>query len=86
MAMEVVQDDIWFCVDCTMYAVNGDLPEENEHDVTEGVNAYGPHLVMDDDPDTGEGHDDFSSCRCDACGSRLAGERYRFAVLGKVAV
>jgi hypothetical protein len=84
--MEVVIDDIWFCVDCTMYAVNGDLPEEGEGDCTEGVNAYGPHLVMDDDSETGEGHLEFSRCRCDACGSHLGGERYRFAVLGEVAV
>lgn len=84
--MEVVQDDIWLCVDCTMYAVNGDLPEEREQECTEGVNAFGPHLVMDHDSETGEGHNDFSTRRCHACKSRLHGERWRFAVLGEVAL
>jgi hypothetical protein len=86
MAMEIVQDEIWLCMDCTMYAVNGDFPEERAEECAKGVNAYGPHLVIDDDPETGEGRNEFSSCACDGCHSRLAGERWRFAVLGEVAV
>lgn len=91
--MQVILDDIWLCVDCTLYACNGDLTgldyhygdkaDERAREVTEGVDALGPHLVPDFDSETGDGHEEFSSHGCDACGSPLAGEFHRFAVLGE---
>jgi hypothetical protein len=90
--MRVVRDDLWLCVDCMLYAVNGDTSgiddAAREARVVEGVNALGAHLSAnwDNDEETGEiteGHREFSRCGCDACGSRLAGEMHRFAVLGE---
>lgn len=84
--MIVVQDDLWLCVDCTIYACNADLTgidsDERAAEVRKGVGELGPYLVPDFDVETGEGHDDFSHRGCDACGSPLAGEFHRFAVLG----
>src|SRR5271156_1624857 len=56
LKMEVIQDDLWLCDDCTLYAVNGDLSgidysfsgkeaEKRVREVTKGVNALGPNLV-----------------------------------------
>ncbi len=85
--MEIIQDDLWLCQDCTIYAVNGDTSgiesEKREKRVVEGVDALGPHLVPDYDSETGDGIDEFSWRQCDACGTRLGGERTRFAVLGE---
>lgn len=84
--MKIVEDDLWLCPDCAIYAVNGDTSgiddDEREREVVEGVNALGPHLVPDYDSETGEGIEEFSRRGCDACGSRLAGEHTRFAILG----
>ena len=85
--MIVVQDNLWLCVDCLMFACNGDTTgiddDKRAKQVTDGVAALGPHLVPDFDSETEEGIRDFSSCGCDACGSRLAGTMHRFAVLGE---
>lgn len=84
--MKVAQDNLWLCVDCTLYACNGDLSgiqeEAQEQAVMQGVDALGMHLVPDFDSETGEGHEEFSNCGCDGCGSGLAGEMHRFAILG----
>jgi hypothetical protein len=85
--MEIVQDDLWLCDDCTIYAVNGDMSgiesERRERQVVEGVNELGPHLVPDFDSETDDGIEEFSRRPCDACGTRLGGGRHRFAVLGE---
>lgn len=52
-------------------------------EIWDGLAGLGKHLVPDFDSETEEGIRDFSSCGCDACGSRLAGEMHRFAVLGE---
>lgn len=93
--MRVVRDDLWLCVDCLLATVNGDLSGvEYSHgvgtpktaarcaEIEAGLDALGPHLVPDFDTDTGEGHEEFSACGCDCCGSPLAGEMHRFAILG----
>lgn len=91
--MKIVQDDLWLCDDCVMYAVNGDLTgidyfysgdkaDKRAKEVVQGVNALGPHLVPDFDSETGKGMEEFSRTTCDGCGTRLAGGRHRFAVLG----
>src|SRR5208282_5813182 len=92
-AMEVVQDNLWLCEDCLFAAVNDDYsgldmhysPEEAEtrmQEIQAGLKELG-WLTPDFDSETGEGIDDFSSRRCDCCGSNLAGERHRFTVLGE---
>ena len=84
--MEVVVDDIWLCTDCTLYAVNDDLTgieaEDRANAVRKGVHALGRNLVPDFDAGKDEGIEEFSRKQCDGCGTRLHGERHRFAVLG----
>jgi hypothetical protein len=85
--MKIIQDDLWLCVDCLFYAVNGDLTgiddAKRAKEVSDGVDALGPHLVPDFDVETGEGRCEFARMGCDACGSHLAGEMHRFAILGE---
>jgi hypothetical protein len=85
--VEIIQDNLWLCTDCLIYAVNGDTSgiesPEREREVVEGVNALGPHLVPDYDVETEDGILGFTRRQCDACGTRLAGERHRFAILGE---
>jgi len=91
--MDIVQDNLWLCDDCLFAAVNDDYsgldmhysPEEAEtrmQEIQAGLKELG-WLTPDFDSETGEGIDDFSSRRCDCCGSNLAGERHRFTVLGE---
>jgi hypothetical protein len=91
--MKILQDDLWLCDDCVMYAVNGDLTgidysysgdeaDERAKEVVRGVNSLGKNLVPDFDSETGEGIEEFSRRSCDACRLRLHGERHRFAILG----
>lgn len=82
--MQVVRDDLWFCVDCTLYAVNGDASSLDYHygkkaderliEIENGLNRFGAHVVPDFDADTGDGHEEFANYGCDCCGSPLAGE------------
>lgn len=85
--MQVVQDDIWLCVDCMLVACNGDVTgidsDERIAEVYAGLDKLGPRLVPDFDSETGNGHLEFSWNGCDCCGSRLGGELHRFAVLGE---
>lgn len=85
--MKVIDDDLWLCDDCTIYAVNGDTTgiddEKREREVVRGVNALGSNLVPNFDSETNEGIDEFSRRQCEGCGTRLAGGRHRFAVLGE---
>jgi len=85
--MRIIRDDLWFCVDCLFLAVNDDPTGiDSDARVAEcyaGLHKLGSHLVPDFDCDSGDGHDEFSSCGCDCCGSPLAGEMHRFAILGE---
>jgi len=85
--MQVVKDDLWLCVDCTIVACNGDVSGIDDDDrvaaVESGLDSLGPHLVPDFDSETGEGHEEFSNRGCDCCDSGLAGEFHRFAILGE---
>lgn len=68
------------CTDCLMFAVNGDLPEDDaraaevvagfESDRVEG------HLVQ-----SGNGYSTFSWQSCDACGTGLGGERHEMEAI-----
>lgn len=88
--MQIVKDDLWLCEDCMIYACNGDITgiesDERAQEVTEGVNALGPHLVPDFDSEAEEGVLDFSARMCDGCHTHLAGSRHRFAILGSTRV
>ena len=57
------------CVDCLFFIANGDLPEDAERAAE--VRSIGLDWVITEDD---EGH--FSWSPCDACGSRLGGQRF----------
>jgi hypothetical protein len=83
--MKVIQHDLWLCSDCTQVSCNGPYGIElTDADATlAGLDALGLHLVPDNDSDTGEGQEEFSRRRCDACKTPLAGYRAQFAILGE---
>lgn len=89
MAMKIVRDDLWLCVDCTVWACNGDASgiegDDRVQAVQRGVAKLGRHLSanFDSNADEDSGIREFSRCGCDACGSPLAGTMHRFAVLGE---
>ena len=82
----MIKYNLWLCVDCLEVAVNGDysgLGNNRVSTIEQGLLKLGPHLAINFDSETGEGIEEFSSCGCDCCGSKLAGEMYRFAILGE---
>lgn len=92
--MKVVQDNLWFCGDCTIVSTTGDdssldyyyQPEEAARvraAMVAGLTRLGPYVVPDFDSETEMGIRDFSYLHCDCCGTYLAGTRHRFAVLGR---
>ena len=86
--MHVKADNLWFCVDCTIGAVNGDFSgvEEGERlaQVMAGMDNLDPNTVPDFDSETGEGIKEFLAwTKCSCCGSRHGGGFHRFAVLAE---
>ena len=88
--MLVKIDNLAFCADCTMVAVNGDYTgldyhysadeaEKREQEINAGLAALGGHVCYDSSKDS----DEFSTRRCDCCGSALAGRRDYFIVLSE---
>jgi hypothetical protein len=65
-------NDMLICIDCAMLHANADTSgidsPEREAEVFAGLNKH-PFIIVGD----GWG---FSNHPCDACGSRLAGDRY----------
>lgn len=82
-----IEHELWLCQDCMIAEVNGDLSsldDERAEEVQQGieqlVERVGP---LSSNFSEGEGELEFSRMRCDACGTTLAGGRYRFASFGK---
>jgi len=71
------------------YQMNGRGPEaEAKRDariaeVDAGLTRLGPNLVPSYDSETGQGIEEFTWRPCGCCGSKLAGGRHEFAVLGE---
>ena len=84
--MEIIRDGIELCSDCLIFACNGDVSgidsPAREAEVVAGVAKLGPTLVPAFDSETGDGIREFAHCPCDACGTRLAGSRHSFVILG----
>ena len=87
--MMVIIENLAFCEDCTMVAVNGDYTgldyhysgdeaEKKAKEIDAGLAALGA-VYYDDSRES----DEFSARRCDCCGSALAGRRDYFVVLGE---
>ena len=75
--MKVKYDNLWACVDCTMYLANGDIPDDRP-DLADYIAVQWPdesNLVIGNDTD------EFRYLPCDCCGSRLGGSRTSFVVL-----
>ena len=92
--MKIIRDNIWLCGDCLFAAANDDYTglayhycgleaEEREKSIRAGLAKLGPCLVPDFDSESGNGILEFSRRGCDCCGSGLAGELHRFAILGE---
>lgn len=88
--MKTIIENLALCADCTLAAVNDDYtgldyhytPEESEqrmHEIQLGLVKLGPGLCYDGSKED----DEFSTRRCDCCGSHLAGSRSFFCVLGE---
>lgn len=86
--MRVVQDDLRLCQCCMIAACNGDgcqcggQPDHNDA-IDAGLRRLGPHLVPAFASEAQEGIWEFTNYPCDCCCTRLAGERYSFAILGE---
>jgi hypothetical protein len=82
---QIIADDLWFCEDCTIAAVNDDysgMADETAARVQRGLESLGGYAAADSDSESGEGIREFSWSGCDCCGSRLGGSRHRFSLLG----
>ena len=78
-SMHVCAHD-WLCVDCMHYAIDDELLDTSPARIRT-VQAGRDHRRVPYFDANGEGHRDFDNARCDACGTHLAGDRYRFARL-----
>ena len=92
----VIQDDLWLCSECLQAAVNNDYTgldyhygpveaEKRMEEIQAGLSRLGSGLVMDsrDLAEHDNAHRVFTTAACDCCGTKLHGERWRFALLGK---
>lgn len=80
VSMVKIVAEIEVCQDCTMVHANGETGNETPDREPWGEMPPGADVAMYFDSETGEGFDPFSWHDCDACGTTLAGERFRFAV------
>lgn len=89
--MKVLDDDLWFCTDCTMYIetgdpsflsayLDGDKVDERVNEIEEGIRSLysGKDCALHMDEDEME----FSRVYCDCCNTHLAGKRFRFMLVG----
>ena len=88
--MLVKIDNLAFCEDCTMVAVNGDYTgldyhysadeaEKRAQEINDGLAGLDGYVCHDGSRDS----DEFSTRKCDCCGTHLAGRRDYFIVLGE---
>ena len=83
--MRMLDPELWFCVDCTALAVNGDAPEDPAvaRRCARGLRELskdGQSVAANWDSESGDGVEEFSRRDCDCCGTALAGSRDRFAL------
>ena len=87
--MKVKIENLAFCQECTMAAINDDYTgldyhysayeaEKRAQEIRNGLAGLGA-VYYDDNRES----DEFSTRKCDCCGTRLAGRRDYFIVLGE---
>ena len=87
--MKVKIENLAFCEDCTMVAANDDYTSLDYHyseegaakrkqEIDNGLAVLGAVYY-----DSSRESDEFSTRKCDCCGSALAGRRDYFVVLGE---
>lgn len=82
--MEVYNDNLWVCPDCTLMICNGDGADDPNGWERAFIGQWpDPELRMGFVPnfDGGDGYEEFSCLSCDGCGSSLAGGRWRMSIL-----
>lgn len=88
--MKVKIENLAFCQECTMAAINDDYTgldyhysadeaEKRAQEIRNGLAGLGSYVCHDGSKDP----DEFSTRRCDCCRSQLAGKREYFIVLGE---
>lgn len=84
--VEMKADDLRFCYDCMYVAVNGqflpDTPDDKIDRIKSGLESFDGHIANNHNSETKEGIWNFSNVKCDCCGTRQAGKRYRFSLFG----
>lgn len=88
--VKIIDDQFMVCADCTPVLANGEYthldyyypdPAECEDKIKaidKGMDDAGGYIALGDR----EHDEEFSRDRCDCCGTRLAGSRTHFVVLG----
>lgn len=75
--------DIWLCVECMFFEVNGELPEDEDRaqEIEEGFDRLGEVSSNFGSSESEEGgYRSFSWARCDCCQTPFGGSRYRYAL------
>lgn len=77
-------DERWYeCCDCYERCRESEIKKFLDTEYKEWIQVC-PHCGEHDTLTERDcGYEEFSRRECDCCGSRLAGERYRFAILGE---
>ena len=76
--------DIFVCTDCAMFIANGEISpdsETKESDILLGLDKFLPRHLSLDSSENNCMDKEFSHSRCDCCGSRLGGARFRAAAI-----
>jgi len=90
--MKVDRDELWLCADCFMIVETGDDSaldhyyneqgaKERREAISKGLEKLGPHLVPDNNSETGEGQEDYYCAKCACCDKYMPGHYQRYATL-----
>lgn len=85
--VEVLNDNLWLCDECTVAAVNDDYTgidyylsgkeaDDRVKEITKGLKSLGVGLCI------GEDEEEYSTKRCDCCRTHFDGRRHQFILLG----
>lgn len=74
----IIADDLDVCMDCAMLLANDEA--EPAHRAAFAAQNHEGHIVLSGTDDTDD--TEFSTARCDGCGSYLAGYRTKAVMFG----